>query len=34
LEWRSPTGEETRIIKAAIVVHYKKFVPQEPVGCA
>jgi hypothetical protein len=34
LEWRSPTGQETRLNKATIVVHYKKFEPDPQVGCA
>lgn len=33
LEWRSPTGQEVRLNKATIVVRYKKFEPQQPVGC-
>jgi hypothetical protein len=33
LEWRSPTGQETRLNKATVVVHYKKFEPEQQVGC-
>lgn len=34
LEWRTPTGHEVRLNKATVVVHYKKFVPDQQVGCA
>lgn len=33
LEWRSPTGQEVRLNKATIVVHYQKFEPAQRVGC-
>jgi hypothetical protein len=33
LEWRSPTGQETRLNAATVVVHYKKFEPKQPGGC-
>jgi hypothetical protein len=33
LEWRSPTGDEVRLNAATVVVHYKEFKPQQPVGC-
>jgi hypothetical protein len=33
LQWRSPSGKQTRLNKATIVVHYKEFVPKKPVGC-
>jgi len=33
LEWRSPTGQEVRLNKATVVIHYKKFEPKQQVGC-
>jgi len=33
LEWRSPTGDEVRLNAATVVVHYKRFKPEDQIGC-
>ena len=33
VEWRSPTGQEVRLNKVTIVVHYKAYQPDESVRC-
>ena len=33
LEWRSPTGRQVVMDKATIVVHYKKYQPDNSVRC-